>query len=190
MHNVRRCDWAGSDPAYIAYHDGEWGVPVHDDRRLFEMLVLEGFQAGLSWLTILKRRQNFRKAFAGWDWKKVAAFTSADVARLQQDSGIIRNRLKISATINNAQRFIEVRKEFGSFDRYLWQFTDYKAIRRVPAARTIKDLPSRSPESDAMSKDLKKRGFSFVGSVICYSLMQAVGMVDDHIEECFRRKVR
>jgi DNA-3-methyladenine glycosylase I len=187
LHAVKRCEWAGSDPAYIAYHDHEWGVPVHDDRKHFEMLTLESFQAGLSWLTILKRRKNFSRAFAGWDWKKVAAFSPNDIERLMQDASIIRNRLKITATINNARRFIDVRTEFGSFDRYLWQFTDYKTLRKRRGYRSLKEIPTHSPESDAMSKDLKKRGFSFVGTVICYSLMQAIGMVDDHVEGCFRR---
>ena len=186
MRTVKRCEWAGSDPAYLAYHDNEWGVAVHDDKRLFEMLILEGFQAGLSWITILKRREHFRKAFASWNWKKVAKFTHADVARLMQDTGIIRNHMKITAAIKNANLFIAVRKEFDTFDRYLWQFTGNKTLRKIPPAKTFKDLPTHSPESDAMSKDLRKRGFSFVGTVICYSLMQAVGMVDDHVEGCFR----
>jgi DNA-3-methyladenine glycosylase I len=184
---VRRCEWAGGDPVYIAYHDHEWGAPVHDDRKHFEMLTLESFQAGLSWLTILKRRENFFRAFAGWDWNKVAAFSRNDIERLMQDASIIRNRLKITATINNARRFIDVRTEFGSFDRYLWQFTGYKTLRKRRGYRFLKEIPTHSPESDAMSKDLKKRGFSFVGTVICYSLMQAIGMVDDHLEGCFRR---
>ena len=183
-----RCHWAGSDPVYIAYHDDEWGVPVHDDRRHFEMLTLEGFQAGLSWLTILKRRAEFKRAFAGWDWEKIAAFTSADVQRLLRDRGIIRNLLKIKAAVNNAKRFTEVRREFGSFDRYIWRFTGNRTIRRKSRVRRFKDLPTRSPESDALSRDLKKRGFSFVGSVICYAHMQSIGMVDDHLRGCFRSK--
>jgi DNA-3-methyladenine glycosylase I len=190
LHAVKKCEWAGSDPAYIAYHDHEWGVPVHDDRKHFEMLALESFQAGLSWLTILKRRENFSRAFAGWDWNKVAAFSLDDIERLMRDASIIRNRLKITATINNARRFIDVRTEFGSFDRYLWQFTDYKTLRKRRGYRSLKEIPTHSPESDAMSKDLKKRGFSFVGTVICYSLMQAIGMVDDHVKGCFRRSAR
>lgn len=182
-----RCHWAGNDPDYTAYHDNEWGVPVHNDRKHFEMLTLEGFQAGLSWLTILKRRKNFTKAFANWDWEKVASFSSADIRRLLRDKGIIRNRLKIRAAVNNAKRFIEVRKEFGSFDRYIWGFTGYKTLRPRRRARHFKDLPTRSPESDALSRDLKKRGFSFVGTVICYAHLQAIGMVDDHLAGCFRR---
>jgi DNA-3-methyladenine glycosylase I len=185
-----RCHWAGRDPDYIAYHDNEWGVPVHHDRKHFEMLTLEGFQAGLSWLTILKRRKHFTKAFADWDWNRVAAFTPADVERLMRDSGIIRNRLKIRAAVNNAKRFMEVRSEFGSFDRYIWKFTEYKTIRPKRRVRHFKDLPTQSPASDALSRDLKYRGFSFVGPVICYAHMQAIGMVDDHLEGCFRCSVR
>ena len=184
--NVYRCHWAGSDPDYIAYHDNEWGVPVHDDRKHFEMLTLEGFQAGLSWLTILKRRTQFRKAFANWDWNKVAAFSSADISRLMQVKGIIRNRLKINATVNNARCFRKIRHEFGTFDRYIWQFTNYKTLCQKRRARHFKGLPVRSPESDAMSRDLKKRGFSFVGPVICYAHMQAIGMVNDHLAGCFK----
>jgi DNA-3-methyladenine glycosylase I len=183
-----RCHWAGDDPDYIAYHDFEWGVPVHNDRKHFEMLTLEGFQAGLSWLIILKRRKFFAKAFKNWDWNKVAAFTRADVERLMRDRGIIRNRLKIRAAVNNARRFIAVRREFGSFDRYVWKFTKYNTLRPKRRARLFKDLPVRSPESEALSRDLRKRGFSFVGPVICYAHMQAIGMVDDHLKGCFRRK--
>jgi len=181
-----RCHWAGSDPGYIAYHDNEWGVPVHDDRKHFEMLTLEGFQAGLSWLTILKRRPRFRKAFAHWNWNKVAAFSSADIRRLLRDKGIIRNRLKISAAVTNARCFMKIRREFGTFDRYIWQFTNYKTLCPKRPVRNFKDLPTRSPESEAMSRDLKKRGFSFVGPVICYAHMQAIGMVNDHLAGCFK----
>ena len=188
MQKKNRCHWAGNDPVYIAYHDNEWGVPVHDDKKHFEMLILEGFQAGLSWITILKRRSAFTKAFANWDWKKVATFTTRHIERLMQDKGIIRNRLKIGAAVNNARRFEEVRREFGSFDRYIWQFTGNKTVRPVRRAKTFKKLPTHSPLSDALSKDLKKRGFSFVGTVICYAHMQAIGMVDDHLEGCFRCK--
>ena len=184
---INRCHWAGNDPDYIAYHDKEWGVPVHDDRKHLEMLTLEGFQAGLSWLTILKRRKNFTKAFARWDWDRIAAFTHEDVERLMRDRGIIRNRLKIRAAINNAKRFIVLRREFGSFDRYIWSFTDYKTLVPRRRARHFRDLPTRSPESDALSRDLKKRGFLFVGPVICYAHMQAIGMVNDHLAGCFRR---
>jgi len=185
---IRRCSWAGTDPDYIAYHDNEWGVPVHDDRKLFEMLILEGFQAGLSWLTILKRREHFRKAFSNWDWGKIARYDDKDVQRLLSDRGIIRNRLKIRAAITNARAFIEVRREFGTFDKYMWQFTGNKTLRPEKPPRDWESIPCRTRESDTMSKDLKKRGFSFVGSVICYAHMQAVGMVDDHIEGCFKCK--
>jgi DNA-3-methyladenine glycosylase I len=186
LRAVNRCHWAGDDPAYIAYHDKEWGVPVHDDRKHFEMLILEGFQAGLSWITILKRREHFRTAFAAWDWKKIARFTKRDVTCLMNDPGIIRNRLKIEAAINNAKRFEEVRREFGSFDRYIWKFTGNSTLVSARRAKTFKELPTHSPQSDALSKDLKKRGFSFVGTVICYAQMQAIGMVDDHCAGCYK----
>ncbi len=185
MQQKTRCAWAGDDPDYIRYHDFEWGIPLHDDKRLFEMLVLEGFQAGLSWITILKRRDNFRKAFAGFDWKKVAAFDEKKVNELLLDKCIIRNRLKIISAINNASKFMDVRKEFGTFDKYIWQFTSYSTIYPSKPPRVWNDLPTQTPESDAMSKDLKKRGFTFVGSVICYAYMQAIGMVNDHLEGCF-----
>ncbi len=181
----KRCWWCGDNPIYIEYHDKEWGVPLHDDRKLFEMLILEGFQAGLSWITILKKRDNFRAAFANFDPHKILRFNRKDVARLMKDAGIIRNRLKIEAAITNARCFLEVQKEFGSFDRYIWQFTNYKSIRS-PIPPTKKTIRSTSPESDAMSKDLKKRGFKFVGSTICYAHMQATGMVNDHTADCFR----
>jgi DNA-3-methyladenine glycosylase I len=186
LRTVSRCHWAGDDPAYIAYHDKEWGVPVHDDRKHFEMLILEGFQAGLSWITILKRREYFRKAFARWDWITIARFTKSDVTRLLNDPGIIRNRLKIEAAINNAKQFEEVRREFGTFDCYIWGFTGNRTIVSAHRARTFKELPTHSRESDALSRDLKKRGFSFVGPVICYAHMQAIGMVDDHLAGCFK----
>jgi DNA-3-methyladenine glycosylase I len=186
LRTITRCHWAQTDPVYIDYHDNEWGVPVHDDRKHFEMLVLEGFQAGLSWLTILKRRSAFRKAFAKWDWKKVAKFTARDIERLMNDSGIIRNRLKITAAINNAKRFEEVRQQYGSFDRYIWSFTKYITITPRRRKRFFKDLPVRTPLSDALSRDLKRRGFSFVGTVICYAHMQSIGMVDDHLKGCFK----
>ncbi len=185
---LRRCDWAGDDPLYIAYHDNEWGIPVHDDRKLFEMLILEGFQAGLSWITILRKRENFRSAFVDWDWERIARFTNRDVERLMKDSGIVRNRLKITAAIKNAQAFMRVRQEFGSFDTYIWQFTDYKTLRPRKRAGSFAELPTHTAESDAMSKDLKKRGFSFVGTVICYAHMQATGMVDDHQKQCFKAR--
>ncbi len=186
MQKIIRCSWAGEDPDYCNYHDYEWGVPVHDDKKLFEMLILEGFQAGLSWITILKKRENFRKAFANWDWKKVAKFSDKEINDLMENPGIIRNRLKISSAIKNAVCFIEVRKEFGSFDTYIWKFTDYKTIYPDSPPEKISDLPVKSEISDIMSKDLKKRGFNFVGSVICYSFMQAVGMVNDHMRHCFK----
>ncbi|HEX2955226.1 MAG TPA: DNA-3-methyladenine glycosylase I [Chitinispirillaceae bacterium] len=181
-----RCSWTGEDPVYCEYHDNEWGIPEHNDKKLFEMLILEGFQAGLSWITILKRREGFRKAFAQWDWHKVAAFTPKDVERLLNDESIIRNRLKIEAAIKNARGFIEIIKESGSFDTYIWSFTGNKTVRATHPPRTWKEIPVTTLQSDAMSKDLKKRGFSFVGSTICYAFMQAVGMVDDHMESCFK----
>jgi DNA-3-methyladenine glycosylase I len=186
LQEVSRCPWAGNDPDYCHYHDYEWGVPVHDDRKLLEMLILEGFQAGLSWITILKKRENFRKAFANWDVRKIAAFTSDDVNRLLDNTGFIRNRRKIESAINNARRFIEVQKEFGSFDRYIWQFTNYKTLFPKTPPTTLSEIPTHTPESDAMSRDLQKRGFNFVGTVICYSFMQAVGMVNDHVKGCFK----
>jgi len=185
---ARRCAWANSDPLYVAYHDDEWGVPVHNDRKLFEMLVLEGFQAGLSWLTILKKRDAFRKAFGRFDPRKVARYTRRDVNRLSKIKDIVRNRLKIEAAITNARAFLAVQKEFGSFDCYIWQFTGGKTLRRKRRARTWQDLPTESPESRAMSADLKRRGFRFVGPVICYAFMQAVGMADDHLAGCFRNR--
>jgi DNA-3-methyladenine glycosylase I len=181
-----RCDWAGDDPLYCDYHDNEWGVPVHDDRRLFEMLILEGFQAGLSWITILRKREAFRAAFCRWDWMKVARFGEDDVRRLLGNRGIVRNRRKIEAAIGNARAFRRVREEFGTFDRYIWRFTDGTTLRPRKRATCFAELPTHSPESDAMSADLKKRGFSFVGTVICYAHMQATGMVDDHQARCFK----
>mgnify|MGYP003606892755 CR=1 FL=1 len=180
-----RCAWCLGDPLYIQYHDDEWGRPVQDDRVLFEFLILEAFQAGLSWLTVLKKRENFRKAFADFDADKVARFTQRKVELLMQDAGIIRNRLKIEAAINNAKRFKEIRKEFGSFDKYVWGFTGGKPVINKP--RTLKDLPATSALSDAMSKDMGARGFKFRGSTICYAFMQAVGMVDDHTVDCWRK---
>jgi DNA-3-methyladenine glycosylase I len=178
---MKRCLWAGDDPLMIAYHDDEWGRPVHDDRVLFEFLILEGAQAGLSWSTILRKRQGYRRAFARFDAKKVAKLGAADVRRLMGDAGIVRNRLKIEAAIVNARRVLEVAKEHGSFDRYVWGFVGGQPIRRP---RTMKNLPATTPESDALSKDLKRRGFKFVGSTIVYAFMQAVGMVDDHVAGC------
>jgi DNA-3-methyladenine glycosylase I len=180
-----RCSWAGDKPHMIRYHDREWGRPVHRDRRLFEMLLLEGAQAGLTWDTILRRREGYRKAFAGFDPAKVATFTAHRKKQLQGNPGIIRNRLKIEAAVTNAQAFLAVQKEFGSFDRYVWQFVGGKP--KVNRRRTMADVPATSPESDALSKDLKKRGFRFVGSTIVYAFMQAVGMVDDHLSTCFAK---
>lgn len=186
VKEIKRCPWAGNDPLYQHYHDTEWGVPVHDDRLLFEMLILEGAQAGLSWITVLRKRENYRQAFSGFAPEKVARYKPARVERLMQNEGIIRNRLKIESTISNARSFLAVQKEFGSFDRYIWQFTGGKTLRgRI---RTMQEIPARTAESDAMSKDLKKRGFRFVGSTICYAFMQAVGMVDDHLVSCFCHK--
>lgn len=184
-----RCWWCGDDPLYVAYHDNEWGVPVHDDRKLFEMLLLESFQAGLSWITILRKRENFRRAFCGFEPKKVAKLGKKDVTRLLRDAGIIRNRAKIEAAIKNAQAFLGVQKEFGSFDKYMWRFTNNQTLRSNHAV-TRQNLPSHSAESDALSQDLRKRGFSFVGSTVCYAHMQATGMVDDHVKTCFRYRKR
>ena len=186
---MKRCAWAGSDPLYVTYHDEEWGVPAHDDRHLFEMLILEGAQAGLSWITILRKREAYRKAFAGFDPAKVAKFDARKIERLMQDEGIVRNRLKIEGAVRNARAFLDVRREFGSFDRYIWQFSG--GVPKQNARKSMKDVPPTTPESDAMSKDLKKRGFTFVGSTICYAFMQATGMVNDHTVDCFRyRRVR
>jgi DNA-3-methyladenine glycosylase I len=178
-----RCTWP-SDDLSIRYHDEEWGLPAHDDRILFEFLILEGAQAGLSWDTILKKRENYRVAFDGFDPKKITAYKSRKFQSLMQDAGIIRNRLKIVATIQNAKAFLEVQKEFGSFDAYIWQFVGNHPM--VNSRRAAKQVPASTAQSDAMSKDLKKRGFSFVGTTICYAFMQAVGMVNDHLITCFR----
>ena len=180
---IVRCHWATNE-LNIRYHDEEWGVPVHDDQRWFEFLTLEGAQAGLSWDTILQKRERYREVFRGFDGAAVARFTAKDVRRLMKDPGIVRNRLKIESTISNARAFLEVQKEFGSFDRYVWQFVEGKP--RVNSPKSMKQVPARTPESDAMSKDLKARGFNFVGSTICYAFMQAVGMVNDHLVGCFR----
>ena len=180
----KRCGWCGDDPLYVAYHDIEWGVPVHDDRRLFEFLILEGAQAGLSWITILRKREAYRRAFAGFDAAKVARFGPRDIERLLADAGIVRNRLKIAAAINNAQRFLVVQEAFGSFDAYIWRFVDGRPLQN--RRQSMKDIPATTRESDALSKDLKARGFKFVGSTICYAHMQATGMVNDHVADCFR----
>ena len=179
-----RCDWVGNDPLYLTYHDREWGVPVHDDRLLFEFLTLEGAQAGLSWITILRKRDAYRAAFAGFDPKVVAGFDGTKVAELLANPGIVRNRLKVESAATNARSFLEVQEEFGSFDAYQWRFVDGRPIRN--AWRSIKEIPASTPVSDAMSRDLKRRGFRFVGSTICYAHMQAVGMVNDHTVDCFR----
>jgi DNA-3-methyladenine glycosylase I len=180
-----RCAWAQT-PLSIAYHDAEWGRPVHDDRVLFEFLILEGAQAGLSWETILKKRDGYRKAFAGFDPAKVARFTDGRVARLMNDAGIVRNRLKIKSAVTNARAFLTVQREFGTFDQFVWPFVG--GAPRVTRPRSLRELPARTTESDALSKALAKRGFKFVGSTICYAFMQAVGMVDDHTVDCFRAR--
>jgi DNA-3-methyladenine glycosylase I len=180
-----RCGWA-SEGLSLRYHDEEWGVPVHDDRTLFEFLILEGAQAGLSWSTILNKRENYRKAFDRFDHKRVAQYDRRKVQQLLGNPGIVRNRLKIAASIQNAKAFLQVQEEFGSFDRYIWQFVGGKPL--VNQRRSMREVPARTAESDAMSKDLKRRGFKFVGSTICYAFMQATGMVNDHIVDCFRYK--
>lgn len=181
---ITRCGWAGMDERMVAYHDVEWGVPVHNDQKLFEFLILEGAQAGLSWQTILNRRETYRAAFDNFDPEKMAKYGEKDVARLLADPGIIRNRLKVRAAIQNAQAFLQVQQEFGSFDAYIWQFVGDTPINHKLSS--MKVVPASTPESDAMSKNLKKRGFSFVGSTICYAFMQATGMVNDHLTSCFR----
>jgi DNA-3-methyladenine glycosylase I len=180
-----RCPWPHDD-LYIAYHDTEWGVPLHDDRLLFEFLVLEGAQAGLSWHIILKKREGYRKAFDNFDPEKVARYTGKKIARLLENPGIVRNRLKVAAAVRNAKAFLAIQEEFGTFDRYIWRFVDGKPI--VNAHRTMKEVPARTDISDAMSRDLQQRGFTFVGSTICYAHMQATGMVNDHLVTCFRHK--
>jgi DNA-3-methyladenine glycosylase I len=179
-----RCGWATNE-RLIAYHDSEWGVPLHDDRALFELLILEGAQAGLSWDTILKKRENYRAAFDGFDAARIARYDARKVARLLADPGIVRNRLKVAATVRNARAFLEVQREFGSFDAYIWALAGGKP--RVNTRKSMGELPARTEVSDAMSKDLKRRGFTFVGSTICYAFMQATGMVNDHVVGCFRR---
>lgn len=185
---VSRCTWCGDDPLYVAYHDEEWGVPEHDDRKLFEMLILEGAQAGLSWITILRKRPAYRRAFDRFDPKKIAAYTPAKIRELMNDEGIVRNKLKIEGTVKNAKAFLAVQKEFGSFDAFIWQFVGGKPI--VNKHERGQRLPPTTPESDAMSKALKKRGFTFVGSTICYAFMQATGMVNDHAIGCPSRGKR
>ena len=185
--SLRRCQWPGNDPLMVRYHDEEWGVPVHNDRLLFEYLTLEGAQAGLTWRTVLHRRDAYRKAFAKFDPAKIARFTQADEQRLLNDAGIIRNRLKIAATVTNAQGVLALQEEFGTLDRYVWGFTDGKTLR-TPGLRSLADVPAKTTQSEAMSKDLQKRGFRFVGSTICYAFMQATGLVNDHVIGCFRAR--
>ena len=180
---INRCRWCGTDPLYVEYHDTEWGVPVYDDKKLFEFLVLEGAQAGLSWITILRRREGYRKAFANFDVERVARFSDKKIEALMQDSGIIRNRLKITSTVSNAKNFIKIQNEFGSFSNYQWRFVDGQPIQN---RRSNGKIPATTKQSDSFSKDLKDRGFKFVGSTIIYAHMQAVGMVNDHVRTCFR----
>ncbi len=186
MSDKQRCSWVGSNPIYIAYHDKEWGVPVYDDATLFEFLILETFQAGLSWITVLKKRDNFRKAFDNFDYQKIATYTDKKLAELVQDKGIIRNKLKIKATVSNAQAFITVQKEFGSFSKYIWSFVNGEPIQNKWKTNT--DVPATTPLAQKISKDLKGRGFKFVGATIIYAHMQATGMVNDHTTNCFRYK--
>jgi DNA-3-methyladenine glycosylase I len=185
MDAMTRCAWASSSDLLMAYHDEEWGVPIHDDRALFEFLILEGAQAGLSWSTILNKRPAYRAAFDRFDPRKIARYDEAKIAALLENAGIVRNRLKVRAAVRNAQSFLVLQKEFGSFDTYIWKFVDGKPMQN---RRRSQDVPARTTESDAMSKDLVKRGFTFVGSTICYAFMQATGMVNDHVEDCFRHK--
>ena len=179
-----RCTWANISPLTLAYHDKEWGVPVHDDRTLFEFLTLEGAQAGLSWETILNKRENYRRAFDNFDAARIARYSERDLERLLADAGIVRNRLKVAATVNNAQRFLEAREEFGSFEEYIWRFVGGRPIKN--SFRALSEMPAKTEESEAMSKELRRRGFKFVGPTICYAFMQAVGMVNDHTIGCFR----
>jgi len=179
---MKRCEWSSSKEIYIDYHDKEWGRPIHDDHTLFEAVVLDTFQAGLSWIIILQKRENFRRAFDNFEANKIAQYDEKKIQELCMDAGIVRNKLKIRATVSNAQAFLQLQEEFGSFDRYIWQFTNYRTIHRE--CQTMGDIPTNSVESDAMSKDLKKRGFKFVGTTICYAFMQAIGMVNDHLTDC------
>lgn len=183
---ISRCPWTSTNPLMIKYHDEEWGVPLHNDRKIFEYMILDAFQAGLSWNTIINKRKNFRKAFDNFDFNKIAKYDDKKISELLNDAGIIRNKMKINATIQNAKAFIKVRKQFGSFDKYIWQFTGGKTIHS--SLTDLKKMPVKSKESDAMSKDLKERGFGFVGSTICYAFMQAAGMVNDHLSSCYRYK--
>jgi DNA-3-methyladenine glycosylase I len=181
---LKRCLWAGNDPQMRDYHDKEWGTPIHDDRLLFEFLILEGAQAGLSWSTILQKRDNFRIAFDNFDWNKIAKYSDSKIEDLMNNEGIIRNKLKINAVIANAKAFLKIHKEFGSFDKYIWKFVNYETIDNK--FKELSELPSKTEQSEQMSKDLKKRGFKFVGPTICYAFMQAVGMVNDHVQSCYR----
>lgn len=183
----KRCDWPGDNRLMVAYHDQEWGVPVHDDRTLFEFLILEGAQAGLTWQTVLNKREGYREAFSNFDIQKIASYDAKDVERLLSNAGIIRNRLKIIATIENAKKFMEIQKEFGSFNFYIWQFVGNKPVQNK--FKSLSEIPPTTKESDAMSNDLRKRGFKFVGSTICYAFMEAVGMTNDHTTNCFRYNV-
>lgn len=180
----KRCAWAGNDPVYHRYHDKEWGVPLYNDKKLFEFLILEGMQAGLSWITILKKRDAFRKAFDNFDYNKVANYNKAKTEKLMQDAGIIRNRLKINGAVKNAQAYLRVREEFGTFNKYLWSFVDFTPIQN--SRKSLKDVPAKTELAEKLSKDLKKRGFTFVGPTIVYAMMQATGMVNDHTTDCFR----
>lgn len=180
----KRCGWCGDDPLYVKYHDEEWGVPVHDDRMHFEFVILEGAQAGLSWITILRKRENYREAFEGFDPERVARFRKPRIEKLLQNPGIVRNRLKVESTVTNAKAFLAIQDEIGSFDEYIWRFIGGQP--RGNAWKSLAEVPASTPESDAMSKDLKRRGFRFVGSTICYAYMQAAGMVNDHVTDCFR----
>jgi len=182
--NIKRCSWSGNDPLYMSYHDEEWGVPVYDDEKLFEFLILETFQAGLSWITVLRKRENFRKAFDNFDYQKIARYGDNKFDELINDAGIIRNKLKIKATISNALSFIEIQREFGSFSKYIWGFVDHKPINNK--WKSLNEIPATTELSDKLSKDLKKRGFKFVGSTVIYAHMQATGMVNDHVIDCFR----
>ncbi len=182
----KRCDWVGNDPLYIEYHDNEWGVPVYDDGKLFEFLLLETFQAGLSWITILRKRENFRKAFDNFDYKKIANYNEHKLLELMQNAGIIRNKLKIKAAITNAQSFIKIQEEYGSFSNYIWQWVDNKPV--INTWKSIKDVPATSELSDKISKDMKRKGFKFTGSTVVYAHLQATGVINDHTSDCFRYK--
>lgn len=184
MKTKKRCEWVGKNPLMIKYHDTEWGMPVHSDKKFFEYLILDTFQAGLSWQTIINKRENFRKAFDNFNYKKIAEYGKKDTKRLMQDAGIIRNKLKVKSAIINAQKFLEIQNEFGSFDKYIWGFVDNRTIKNK--FKSSNDIPTKTKEAESMSKDMKGRGFSFVGPTICYAFMQGVGMVNDHTTDCFK----